>query len=138
MRRIPQIHSIRIASKSAVLIPELLPTAIPVPAAAVRERAPHETAPAIEAVPFTWMLHVPGQLMVPSSQALATAPLTLICPVLVAGAQMSSFEQERSPGGHQADPGQLAASAAAGAAEHGAANQVRLLGASAVRLGGQT
>src|SRR6185437_1089614 len=48
------------------------------------------------------------------------------------------FQQERLPTGHQADPGQLAASDAAGAVAHGAANHVRLLGGSAPALGGQT
>src|ERR1700694_830632 len=58
------------------------------------------------------------------------------CPVLLAGAQISTLAQERSPAGrHQEDPGQLAASPA-GAAEHGAANHVRLLGESAAALGG--
>ncbi len=51
---------------------------------------------------------------------------------------MRRFEQARSPAGHhEAPPRQLAASAAAGAAEHGAANQVRLFGESAPALGGQ-
>jgi hypothetical protein len=58
-------------------------------------------------------------------------------PVLLAGAQIRTFEHERSPAGHhEALPRQLAASPA-GAAEHGAANQVRLLGESAPALGGQ-
>src|ERR1700686_2795828 len=60
-----------------------------------------------------------------------------IWPVPPEGAQISSFQHERSPTGHQADPGQLAASAAA-AAEHGAENHVRLLGGSAPALGGHT
>jgi hypothetical protein len=58
------------------------------------------------------------------------------CPVLVAGAQIARFQQDRSPTGHQADPGQLVASRALGAVEQGAANQVRLLGESAGTLGG--
>src|SRR6266852_6908032 len=50
---------------------------------------------------------------------------------------MSRFEQARSPAGHQeAPPRQLAASPA-GAVEHGAASQVKLLGESAPALGGQ-
>src|SRR6266849_2789121 len=49
---------------------------------------------------------------------------------------MRRFEQARSPAGHQeVPPRQLAASA--GAFEHGAASQVRLLGESAPALGGQ-
>src|SRR3981081_4853681 len=60
-----------------------------------------------------------------------------IWPVLVAGAQINMLLHARSPAVHQADPGQLAASPA-GAAEQGAANQVRLLGESAPPLGGQT
>jgi hypothetical protein len=76
--------------------------------------------------------------MEPSNQAWTLAPLIETCPVLVVGAQMSSFQQERSPAGHHADPGQLAASAAAGALEQGDANHVKLLGESAPALGGQT
>lgn len=58
-------------------------------------------------------------------------------PVLLAGAQISKSQQDRSPAGHhEAPPRQLAASPA-GAAEQGAANQVRLLGESAPALGGQ-
>ena len=75
--------------------------------------------------------------MEPSSQCLAAAPLILNCPVLLAGAQIRRLVQDRSPAGrHHEDPGQLAASPA-GAFEQGAANQVRLLGESAVVLGGQ-
>src|SRR5258708_2700503 len=61
-----------------------------------------------------------------------------ICPTLLAGAQISTLVQERSPAGrHQVDrgPRQLAASPA-GALEQGAANQVRLLGESAPAFGG--
>src|SRR5216684_5785412 len=51
---------------------------------------------------------------------------------------MRRFVHALSPAGHQeAPPRQLAASAAAGAFEHGAASQVRLLGESAPALGGQ-
>src|SRR5712671_6789825 len=57
-------------------------------------------------------------------------------PVLLAGAQSRRFQHARSPTGHQAEPGQLAASAAAADA-HGEANQVRLFGESAPALGGQ-
>src|SRR5216684_8340765 len=63
-------------------------------------------------------------------------PVIAICPVLLAGAQMSRSWQARSPAGHHAEPGQLAASPL-GADEQGAANQVRLLGESAPALGGQ-
>ena len=87
-------------------------------------------------VPFTVSVHVPGQYIEPSSQCFAAAPLMAISPVLVAGAQIRTFEHERSPAVHQADPGQLAESPV-GAFEHGAANQVRLLGESAPALGGQ-
>src|SRR5713226_9065967 len=64
-------------------------------------------------------------------------PVIAICPVLLAGAQMSRSWQARSPAGHHAEPGQLAASRD-GADEQGAANQVRLLGESAATLGGHT
>src|SRR4029077_8735632 len=87
-------------------------------------------------VPVTRSVQVPGQSIDPSSQALTADPTIAIWPVLVAGAQISSFQQDRSPAGHQADPGQLAASAAEGALEHGEANQVRLFGESAPTLGG--
>src|SRR6267142_6593974 len=57
------------------------------------------------------------------------------CPVLLAGAQSRRFQQARSPTGHQAEPGQAAASAPAADA-HGAASQVRLFGESEPALGG--
>src|SRR5260370_42597627 len=50
---------------------------------------------------------------------------------------MRRFEQARSPAGHQEAPPRQLAESPAGAAEHGAANQVRLLGESAPALGGQ-
>src|SRR6267143_2781127 len=76
--------------------------------------------------------------MLPSSQLLTAAPLSPICPLLGRAApQMSRFEQDRSPAVHQAEAGQLAASSALGAVVQGAANQVRLLGASAATFGGQ-
>ena len=118
-------------------MPASLPTVNPAPETADSERGPHERAPAITLVPLSTMVQIPGQLIEPSSHESEAAPLTVIWPVLVAGAQMSWFVQERSPAVHHADPGQLAESAAAGAAEQGEANQVRLLGESAVLFGGQ-
>ena len=80
-------------------------------------------------------MHVLGQLIVPSSHALLLGPLRLICPVLLAGAQMSWLEQERSPAWHHADPGQLVLGGL-GTSVQGEANQVRLLGGSAGGLAG--
>src|SRR5260370_36193055 len=51
---------------------------------------------------------------------------------------MRRFEQARSPAGHQEAPPRQLAESPVGAAEHGAANHVRLLGESAPALGGQT
>src|SRR3989441_3881964 len=74
--------------------------------------------------------------MEPSSRCLAEAPLIATSPVLAAGAQIKSFQQARSPTGHQAEPGQL--ESPVGAWEHGAANQVKPPPAeSAAALGGQ-
>src|SRR5437879_12408140 len=73
--------------------------------------------------------------MEPSSQCLAEAPLIATSPVLAAGAQIKRFQQERSPTGHQAEPGQL--ESPVGAWEPGAANQVKPPQAeSAAALGG--
>src|SRR5579859_3292760 len=132
----PHSHSTNLASTWAVLIPASPPTAVPAPAAALIESVPQAREPAIVLVPLAWSVQVPGQWIEPSSHASAAAPLMVIWPVLVAGAQISSFQHERSPAGHQADPGQLAASAPAGALEHGDANHVRLFGASAPAFGG--
>src|SRR5579859_3184187 len=117
-------------------MPASPPIAVPAPAPALIERVPQDSEPARVLLPLTWSVQLPGQSTEPSSQASAAAPLIAICPVLVAGAHTSSFQQERSPTGHQADPGQLAASAAAGAPEQGDANHVRLFGESAPALGG--
>src|ERR1700716_1366377 len=135
LRRIEQIHSTSKASTRAVLIPESLPTASPAPTPAVRERGPHARFPAMVPVPFTWMLHVPGQLTDPSSQAFLPGAFRLIWPVLLAGAQISRLVHDRSPAGHQADPGQLALPAP-GAKVQGEANQVRLFGESAAAFAG--
>src|ERR1700686_1793992 len=69
--------------------------------------------------------------MLPRGQDLTAAPVSEICPVLPGAAQISRFEQALSPGWHQ-DPGpRQLASPGFGLPEHGAANQVRLLGESA-------
>src|SRR5882672_2757699 len=73
--------------------------------------------------------------MEPRSQWLTAAPLIANCAVLLAGAQISVFQQDRLPAAHQAEPGQLASPA--GAWLHGAANHVWLDGESAGALGGQ-
>ena len=95
------------------------------------------TAPAIVLVPFTVSVQVPGQEIEPNSHARATAPVIVICPATPRGAQMSMLEHARSPAGHQVETGQLVASRALGAREHGAANHVKLKGASTGALGGQ-
>src|ERR1700716_3710109 len=74
--------------------------------------------------------------MEPSSQLGASGSSSRNRPVTLAGAQMSRFQQARSPTGHQDEPGQLVASVALGAEEHGAASQAKLLGESARTFGG--
>src|ERR1700719_4318077 len=67
--------------------------------------------------------------MEPRSQCLAAAPLIATWPsVLLAGAQINTFEQARSPWVHQAGRGPVQLVSPAGAWLHGAANQLRLVG----------
>ena len=103
-------------------MPESLPTAVAAPAPAEIDSDAQAIVPAIELFPLTAYVHVPGQNVEPSSQAPAEVPLIANCPVVVLGAQISRFQQARSPTGHQAEPGQLASPA--GAVAQGAANHV--------------
>src|SRR2546427_12121656 len=117
-------------------MPASTPTSIAATSRAVIESVPQASLAAIDPVPSTWSVQVPGQATDPSSQAVSEAPVSAIWPVPAGAAQISRLEHERSPAGHHADPGQLAESSALGAVEQGAANQVRLLGESAATLGG--
>ena len=94
---------------------------------------PQVRVPSIVDAPLIVSVHVPGQFSDPSSQWRAVVPLMAICPVLVAGAHTSRFQQERSPVGHQLEaPRQLTSGGLAlGSWEQGAANQLKKVSASA-------
>ena len=109
---------------------------MPAPTAEEIDRLPQETVPAMVDAPFTLSVHVPGHDTEPSSQCVTVVPLIENCPVLLAGAQISVFQQDRFPTAHHEEPGHATASPA-GAWLQGAANQVWLDGESAGTLGGQ-
>src|SRR5712692_1244470 len=139
LRGIYQSHSIKRASASAVLIPASPPMVARRLVPLANWNVPQLTAPAIALDAFGPQKHAPGQLIVPSSQAVAPLLSTWKLPAMAAGAQINRFQQARSPPGHQLrPPRQLFASSGSGGVAQGAASQVRpgAFGASAGELGG--
>jgi hypothetical protein len=90
------------ASASAALTPASPPMLARVLVPLTKWKAPQLTAPSIWLAAFGPQKQGPGQLIVPSSQAVAPVLSTWNRPVMVAGAQISSFQQARLPTGHQA------------------------------------